>query len=130
MIEEAIYSILSGDSGIAAVVSTRIYPVTLPQQATLPAIAFTRISTGRSLHHSGTGQIAESSFQISCFSTNVKSAKSLAALVRAKLHNYVGTVGSDVIQRTEVVDEGPDLWEPDLMEYQIPLEVVFSHKES
>ncbi|CAK0778999.1 conserved hypothetical protein [Gammaproteobacteria bacterium] len=130
MIEEAIYSLLTGDAGIAAVVSTRVYPVTLPQNAVLPAIAFTRISTSRALTHDGSTQIAESSFQISCFHTNVKSAKTLAGLVRAKLHGYKGTVGSDVIQVTEVVDEGPDIWEPDLEEYQIPLEVVFSHKES
>jgi len=39
MIEHAIYSILSNDSGVTAI-TTRIYPIMLPQNAVYPAISY------------------------------------------------------------------------------------------
>lgn len=46
-IGEALKSILSGTTGVTALLSTRIYPVTLPKNPTLPCIVYTTISDPR-----------------------------------------------------------------------------------
>jgi hypothetical protein len=43
--ESIVYGWLSGFAGLTALVGTRIYPDVIPEQASLPAIAFTRSQT-------------------------------------------------------------------------------------
>lgn len=43
-IGEDVYTELSGDAGLTALVSTRIYPAWLPQDTTMPAVSFSKIS--------------------------------------------------------------------------------------
>ena len=43
--ETLLYSTLSGAAAVTAIVSTRIYPDVVPQDATLPCVAFNRIDT-------------------------------------------------------------------------------------
>jgi hypothetical protein len=44
MIENKIYACLVADTTIARIVNTRIYPLVMPQNPTLPAITYQRIS--------------------------------------------------------------------------------------
>lgn len=46
-LETALYSHLSGDAALSALVGTRIYPVILPQQPVLPAVTYQRIGAVR-----------------------------------------------------------------------------------
>ena len=62
-IEEALYSKLTGDAGVAALVSTRIYPNVVPQDIALPAVAYQRISTVRDMAHDGPTGVAHARFQ-------------------------------------------------------------------
>jgi hypothetical protein len=44
VIEEALRARLIGQSGLTALVSTRVYPLGLPQNPTLPAITYALVS--------------------------------------------------------------------------------------
>ena len=64
-IEAALYSLLTGNAGVSALLSTRIYPERHPAEApTLPAAAYQVISTERDYHHSGQSAIATPRIQI------------------------------------------------------------------
>lgn len=130
MIEEALYTILSTNAGVSAIVSTRIYSVIFPQDVETDSIAITKVSsTGRELHHSGTTKTCESLFQISCLCKDPKSAKILAEAVRAALHGYAGTVGGLLIFRTQIMNE-IDLYDDDLEDFISVIDVLIMHREN
>lgn len=79
--EQQIGWILRNDSDVAALVSTRVYPITVPQDATRPAIAFQRISGPRTYSHSGP-TVAFARFQITCEGSTYAEANEIAQAVR------------------------------------------------
>lgn len=106
MIDTAIYTVLSGDSGVSNLVGTRIYPLYAPQEPTLPYLVFRRVSiVNRDLTQSGVSGLARSRFQIDSYADDPLEAKQLAAAVRSALHGYSGTVGSEEILKSESVNE-------------------------
>lgn len=52
-IQEDIYTQLSSDSNVTVEVSTRIYPLWLPQDSTLPAVTYQQVSETPSNHLGG-----------------------------------------------------------------------------
>lgn len=90
IIEEAIYSRVSTGGTNA---STRVYPFVIPQDATLPAIAYQRVSGPRSLAHDGNLYFAEGRFQFTCTATTYAAAKALVNQVRALFHGFKGLMG-------------------------------------
>ena len=97
-LEEAVYSRLSGNVAIAAIVSTRIYPQKIPQEATLPAIAYARISAMRVKAHAAPTGLARARVQVDCVARSYSEVKALAAAVRKSLDGVMGTVGGLALQ--------------------------------
>jgi len=91
-IEEGLYARLSGTAGVTALVSTRIYPMAIPQDITLPAIAYQRISGLRIPEHDGPSGLATGRVQFTCQGTSYSSAKAVATAVRAALDCYSGAI--------------------------------------
>ena len=96
-IESALYSRLTGYSSLATLVSTRIYPNAIPQNATFPAIAYQVISTDRNYRHAGQSNNALPRIQITVEAASYSSVVAVCAAVRAALSGYKGTVGTVVI---------------------------------
>ena len=96
-VEKAIRTVLAGDTDVAAVVSTRIYPVLIPQGAALPAITYQLLSSEPFAAHDGHTGHTKDRFQINCYSTSYATAKDLAEKVRLALSGYSGTSESVVI---------------------------------
>jgi len=82
MIQADVYEVLSEDSAIAEIVSTRIYPIELPQGVAVPAIIYNvRITPVRSLN--GESGLDNVSIEITCWAKDYTTAHLLAAAVRA-----------------------------------------------
>ena len=96
-IESALYSRLTAVSGVTALVSTRIYPNVIPQNAAMPVIAYQVISTDRNYRHAGQSNNAMPRIQITVEAASYSSAVAVCAAVRAALSGYKGTVGTVVI---------------------------------
>src|SRR4030067_1656130 len=96
-IESALYSRLTAVSGVTALVSTRIYPNAIPQNISLPAIAYQIISTDRNYRHAGQSNMALPRIQITVEAASYSSAVAVCAAIRAALSGYKGTVGTVVI---------------------------------
>lgn len=105
MIEEGLYSHLSSDGNITALVSTRIYPEWMPQEGTLPALVFSRISSPRRLDMEGSSGYMDVRMRVDCYASSYSAVKALADAVRVSLNNVTGTLGGESVQRVMLLDD-------------------------
>ena len=99
MIETAIYDKLRGDTDVAALVSTRIYPANqLPETPTYPCIAWQRIDTDAVHTMAGTSQLENILVEFVALASTQLAAAQLAEKIRACLDGFAGTVSTVVIQ--------------------------------
>lgn len=85
-IEAVLYAKLIADSGLSALIGTRVYPNVIPQNATLPAIAYQRISTRQTVSHSGPSNLYRPRFQFTAVSTTYANVKAVAGALRDALN--------------------------------------------
>jgi len=90
-IEEAVYTYLLGKTDITDIVSTRIYPVVLPQGTELPALTYMQVSNP--VHHDV--DIAYPRMQISSWAEDYGDAKSLFYAVKEIMQRYKGVMGGE-----------------------------------
>jgi len=98
-IEEGLYSYLSTFAGIVALISDKIYPISIPQSVELPAIAYTKIAADRPRSaiggHSG---LTVTTFQISVFAETKTEESALTEQLHTALLNYKGLMGAVDVQ--------------------------------
>lgn len=112
-LEQVLYSKLVGASAITDLVSTRVYPLKYPENATFPCITFQRISTVAGHTMDGGGERRTSVIRVDCWDRGLsayKNAKTIARAVTSTLSNWRQTVsGVDVqsfMQENEI-----DTWD-------------------
>ena len=117
MFGDAIYSILSNDATVSGYVSTRIYPLRIPQAASLPAITYFIVSD--SPFNTKDGAVTDNyyRFQVSIFvdaraSGAYDTIEDIDAAVRSALERYSGTVASTEVHTIEYLSMA-DLFEED-----------------
>lgn len=92
-LEEGLYAYLVADAGVAALIGTRLYPLLVPQDAALPAMAYQRISGPRDHTHDGASGLAMARIQFTAVGSSYSEAKSVMAALRAALDGFSGTMG-------------------------------------
>ena len=101
-IEEAVYSRWTSAAAVTAIVgagsASRIYPNKIPQEATLPAVAYQRVSTRRVKAHAAPTGLARVRVQVTCVARTYSEVKGLAVVVRKALEGVMGTVGGVTVQ--------------------------------
>ena len=129
MIHEAVYSRLKNNAGVSALVGARVYPIKGEQAVTLPYTVYSRISVyGREISHGNTTKAAKSRFQIDCYAKTPTQAAQISEAVVTAFHGWKGTVGSEKIFISQVVDT-QDAFDLDTNEYVVPVDVEIFHKE-
>lgn len=128
-IEDAIYTTLSTHAGLSALVSTRIYRVKLPQNPTLPAVTFTRISKVPEHAMGSDPTTKHSRWQFSCWATTQSGTVAVAKQVEAAMSRKRATVESVVIQDVLLENTGPDLYEDDTKSHQLPVDLMIHYEE-
>lgn len=128
-IEEALYTYLKSHTGLSALVGSRIYPLKLPQNPTLPAVVYVKVSyAGERAMGTGNPRASRARFQFSCFAQSYASAKDVAEQVKLALQDYSGLMGGGVtVLDTNVVGE-VDVFEPDTGLYHVPVDVLLIHR--
>lgn len=124
-VEQAIFTQLRDFAALDALISDRAYPNVLPEQATLPAVVYSRISATRE-HNFGNGNppVATARFQFDCFGSTYLSAVNVGEQVRKALMGLM-TSGYDVI-----IDNDMDDWDPESKRYRRIVDVLITHGES
>jgi len=116
-IEEAVYSALTGNATLTGLISTRIYPLVLPQEVALPAVTFFRVSN---LHNHGMGgdiDLMETRLQVSILADSVSRMRTVTDAVRGVLSRWKGTYGGVIVQDS-LLDNEMDDFEPETSVYQ------------
>lgn len=88
MLEIKLYTALSGSTKITVLssVSTRIYPLIVPQESAMPAITYARISGGQQNDLFGYSNLENPRIQIDCWAKTYKEVKTIAENVHAVLY--------------------------------------------
>lgn len=116
------YQALSGAAGIAALVSTRIYPLVLPQSVAYPAISYQRISNTGQM---GTTALRESRWQVNCWALTYTAAQALAVAVKNALEEYTATATAPRIKMALVVNELDD-FDPEANIFRVIVDVMLT----
>lgn len=109
----AIQSVLAADSDVAALVSSRIYPLRRPQNVKYPAITFQIVSEESTQHMTGLSGFADAFVEVACWALTPLAADQLAEKVRLALSRYSGTIASTVIRQVLPETGTTDFDEPD-----------------
>jgi hypothetical protein len=88
MIEDKISNLLSDDSDITDLVSTRIYPWVRDQADGLPAITYQTISNIYGTDINGLNGFVEGRIQINCFASTILGAAQLADVVKISMGSH------------------------------------------
>lgn len=105
MIANAVYSLLSGDAGVTAIASTRIYPNVAPQEAASPYAVYQVISADHQEVLGGSAGFSRTLVQVTCWSTSYDTARSLAEACRLALQGYHGTAASIDVDGVNLVGD-------------------------
>lgn len=114
-IESTLYSHLVANT------SVKVYPAQLPQQATLPAITYTRISTAV-IQHRGSAKptFSRPRFQIDCWADSYTGASNLRATVRTAM----GT-----LSKVALLQDDRDIVEAAVGRWRASLDYYIWHEE-
>lgn len=107
VIEDAIYTQLSGYAGLTALVGVRIYPTgNVDSKVAKPYVAYERISTVRMSNMGSDSGLVNARFQFTAWATTSQNdASSIVTQLRGALQRWRGTVSSVVIQDTFIENE-------------------------
>jgi hypothetical protein len=104
--EEALRSLIVANSGVTALVSTRVYWGLVPQAVqTQSWVRMNRITGNRDNHMQGPSGLVSSAVQVDCVSNTYSGAKLTARAIVAVVNGYRGTSGSMAIQGIFIRDE-------------------------
>lgn len=99
-VETALYSIMSGDATLSALVSTRIYPEgEVPQDCAQPYVTFRRISGMREHAMSADPGLVEARFEVSAWDDDYAGKVAVATAIRGALQDFSGTQDTVAIER-------------------------------
>ncbi len=105
-IEAAVYTVLSGSTALSALVGTRIYPNTIPQNKAFPHVSFT-IEDNEKYHGLNTTvSLTRASVSVECYTENsYLDAVNIANVIRNILNTQSTTWGTLNIQNAHVEGE-------------------------
>lgn len=85
-VKEAIYSILTADAGISAIVGTKVYPSVAPSSAVAPFVVYSVISNAPIQTMAGSVS-TKYRIQFSCFAFDSKTNTSVVSALHALMNN-------------------------------------------
>ena len=127
--ETAVRAILAADGTVSGLVSSRIYPMKLPQGPTMPAITYSRVSGPRVQELSGPSGLAFPRVQVDSWASTYAGVKALADAVRKALDGYRDTIASIRIGGV-IMDGEVDIYEPGVEEYRVTQDYIVWHDET
>jgi hypothetical protein len=105
-IEEAVVARMAAQSAITTLIGTgnamRLYPLTIPQTASLPGVAYQKISSPKEQSHGGSSHLARSRFQFTCAADDYAVVKRLATALKQCWDSFRGTIVLDTANSVRV----------------------------
>ena len=121
------------DPAVQSLIGTRMYPVTLPQKPTLPAVSYQVIGTTRKPTMRHDDEAPMTRIQVDSWSLSMSSAEQVDDAIRSLFHNYQrdelgGSPGALVFG--VFVDGYRTDYEPDTLLYRVSRDYRVFHAEN
>jgi hypothetical protein len=107
-IEEAFTAYLKAQSSLTALISTRLFPIKMPQDTAFPCATYQIISKERTHAFQQDAALTNANIQVSAWGKSYASVKSVAKQVRAVLQNYSGLIGGSVTVNAVLIENEMD----------------------
>ena len=129
MIADHFYSYITAQSSVTSLVSTRIYPVILPQKPVYPCVTFREDSHEIGETFDGQSGPTDSYYQVDAWAKTYAEATSIGNAIRSALQNTTGSFGGINIHKC-IVETGPLIfYEDDVEAYRSSHLFLISHNE-
>ena len=131
IIDEAIYSLLSADPGIAAIVADRITPVVSLEGGDMPALTYLIVDSIRAYSLAGPSGVARARVQFDSWGNHYLDARRLADAVRKAVSGFKGQIGGDAGVTIEgiFIEDKTAPWEPQAKLYRAMQEAEVTYVE-
>ena len=101
---KAIYTILTEDAGVSAVVGNKVYPQIAAQGAAFPFVVYVLQDNSPSDTKSGVSTLDEIRYDIVAAAETYATLSSLTERIRLALDRYTGTVSGVVVDSIQFID--------------------------
>lgn len=130
--EKVVRSLLLANATVTAAVGSRIYPVTLPEGTTLPAIVLDHISTVEqpTIDANAPAQLVESRISATVLTNDYLSLKNLVEACRIALNFKRGTIEGVSVVSVRRALVGPEYKDDELQNFAQSLDWMVLHFES
>lgn len=127
-LDDALKAHLIADVALVALVGSRVYPLTLAQQSTLPAVTYRRVTVWPEHDRSSKrADIARTRYQVECYGATYDSARSVATALKDALAML--TQASDPAISHALVQSEFDDFEPEPGRWRAIVDVYVYHEE-
>lgn len=124
MIEQGLYTLLSGDPTISAMVGDRISPVLLPEGSPMPAMTY-QVTRGTSDPTFDTSGLIKLFMQFDCFGLNYSDAAQLRKALVMVLNGYQGVLSDGTNLQLAQFQQPVDFYIEDVRQYRCAVEFYF-----
>lgn len=111
-VEDAIYSRGITHVGLSALISTRLYPGIAPQDVTLPAVVYQRVSSVPESLLTADTNVTRDRFQFTVLASSYESLVNVGVQVKAAFQRWQGTEASVIIEDSYLTGD-VDLYQDD-----------------
>lgn len=97
---KAIYTVLTSDATLAALVSNRVYPATVPARASIPYVVYTQVGNAPTDDKDGPSALDSVMIQVDAYASNKTDSVTITERVRVlldRLNNQVSGVNIDSV---------------------------------
>ena len=124
----SLYSFLTGNANLEALVGERIYPVVIPPQVTArPVVTFSQESGDFIEHLAGRSDTRFAEFSVDCWGTSYESARAVSDVVETELVGYRGTFGAVNAESIRMENDFDVPPEPDTGLFRVSLRFVIAY---
>lgn len=108
----------------------KVYPSRLPQDVTLPAVMYRRISGQRIRSIDGATGLAKPRFELNAYAESYVEAKNLANEMRTLFDGFRGVIGAGTLVENIVFDNDQDTFDDDTGLERVIIDVGVWHQEN
>lgn len=97
MINEAIFSRLTADAGVSALIASRVYPHRTRFEPTYPLVIYEVTGDEPVYTFGGAHGLREANMYFQCIASKYRDSKAIAAAIEASLSGFSGVLGSHFV---------------------------------
>ncbi len=125
--ETILYALLGASSGLSALVGTRIYLDTRPEEDPLPAVVYELIHEKQDDARTGERETVTARLQVNCLAAVAEDAVAVREAVRIACHNQSGAIAGHTVIACLEESAGPDSYDHLVNIYAKPMDFILHY---